>query len=117
MYPEDSFSVQFKSRTEKVLEYLDARFEALLKQELTLFIAHVDLNATEINLYSVDAALLHPNINEMKGLAVYLDPMKQRREDHVLHTCLGPPALKWTAADLADRDFGHKFRPTDIAPS
>jgi hypothetical protein len=108
LYAEDSFSVQFKSRTEKVLEYLDKRFEALLKQELSLFIAHVDINAAEINLYSVGAVLLHANINEMRGLVLYLDPVEQRCEDGVLHTSLGNPGLKWTAAHLADRDFEQK---------
>jgi len=105
LYAEDSFAVQFKSRTVKTLEYLDIRFEALLKQELAFFIAHVDLTAAEIRLHCVGAALLHPNINEMKGLVLYLDPVKQRHEDGVLHMSLGPPALKWTATNLADRDF------------
>ncbi len=33
LYAEDSFSVQFKSRTEKVIEYRDKRFMALLAQD------------------------------------------------------------------------------------
>jgi len=109
LYAEDSFSVQFKSRTVKVVEYLDKRFDALLKQELSLFIGHVDLTTAEIKLNSVGTALTHPNINDMKGLVLYLDPIEQKCEDGVLHTSLGEPALKWTAAHLADREFEQKL--------
>ena len=45
LYAEDSFLVQFKSRTEKTVEYVGKKFEALLKQESAFFIARVDLTA------------------------------------------------------------------------
>jgi hypothetical protein len=32
LYPEDSIAVQFKSRTETSIEYLDERFQAVLMQ-------------------------------------------------------------------------------------
>ena len=79
LYAEDSFSVQFKSRTERVIKYVGERFEALLTQELSLFIALVDLSKADIKLYSVNAVLSHPNINDLKGLIVYLDPIQPRR--------------------------------------
>jgi hypothetical protein len=49
VYAEDSFSVQFKSRTERVVKYVGERFDALLNQELGLFIAQVDLSRADIN--------------------------------------------------------------------
>jgi hypothetical protein len=105
LYPEDSLLVQFKSRTEKTVEYLDLRFESLLRQELALFIGHVDLSQAPVKLYSVGAALAHPNINDLKGLVVYLDPIDQRFEDGVLHTSLGEPVLAWSTAQLVDTRF------------
>jgi len=66
--------VQFKSRTEKIIEYREKRLQALLSQELSLFIAKVNLKAGEIKLYSVGAALQHPNIIDASGIVVYLDP-------------------------------------------
>jgi hypothetical protein len=85
--------VQFKSRTERKVEYLGERFGALLNQELALFIGHVDLTTATISLYSVGVVLTHPNISEMKGLIVYLDPVEQRVEDGILHIYLGIPVL------------------------
>jgi hypothetical protein len=104
LYAEDSFSIQFKSRTVSAIEYRDWRFDALLNQELALFLAHVDLTTAEIKLYSVGTVLAHPNVNDLKGLVLYFDAVKQRREDGVLHTSLGDPALAWTTASLADRE-------------
>jgi hypothetical protein len=80
----------------------------LLAQDLSLFIAHVNLETTEIKLYSVGAALLHSNMNDVSGLVVHLDPVSQRFEEGVLHTCLGDPVLTWTTADLANRDLAKK---------
>lgn len=105
LYAEDSFSVQFKSRTEKVIEYLDKRFMALLAQDLPLFIGQVDIRAAEVKLYSIGAALTHFNVSDSKGLAVYFNSVPQRFEEGMLHTSLGDPVLRWSTADLADRDF------------
>jgi hypothetical protein len=105
LYAEDSFAVQFKSRTEKVIKYLDKRFAALLAQDLSLFIAHVNLKAAEVKLFGLGVALSHPNINDVAGLVVHLAPVAQRIEKGVLHTSLGDPMLKWTTADLDSRDF------------
>ncbi len=108
LYAEDSFLVQFKSRTMRTVKYLDNRFKTLLQQELPLFIARVDLGNAEIKLYSVAAVLAHPNINDIKGVVLYLDPMSQRLEKDILHTSLGDPVLQWTAAQLVDQDYERK---------
>ena len=101
---EDSFAVQFKSRTERHLEYLNERFDALLHQELGVFIARVDLRRADVKVYSVGAALLHPNINDMKGLVAYLDARPMSFEDGVLHASLDPPVLHLNSCDLGNKD-------------
>jgi hypothetical protein len=100
LYAEDSFSVQFKSRTEREVKYLGERFDAVLSQELGLFIAQVDLSLADIKLYSVGAALSHPNINDLKGLVVHLDPIPSRVVEGVLHASACDPILHWSTADL-----------------
>jgi len=45
LYAEDSFLVQFKSRTVESVEFIGPRFEALLDQELSLFLAQIDLTS------------------------------------------------------------------------
>ncbi|MEX0717845.1 MAG: hypothetical protein WD066_14720 [Planctomycetaceae bacterium] len=108
LYAEDSLLLQFKSRTTTSVEYLGDRFRALLDQELALFIAHVDLTASDIKLYCIGPALAHPNIHDMKGLVAHFEPIKQRLEDGVLHTSLGDPVLWWSAKELADVAFEEK---------
>ncbi len=108
LYAEDSFLIQFKSRTENVIEYREERFAALLAQDLSLFVAHVNLKAAEIKLYNVGAALWHPNCIDATGLVVYLDSVPSRFDEGVLHVSLGNPVLVWTTAELASRDFEQK---------
>lgn len=100
---EDSFQVQFKSRTVTEVEYLDERFDALLQQELGLFIASVDLRIAEMTLFSIGSALLHPNIHDMKGVIVYLGPHETTMTDGILRVSLGPPVLRLSSANLDDR--------------
>ena len=109
LHAEDSFLVQFKSRSTRTVAYKTSeRFNALLNQELALFIVQVDTTKADIKMYSVGAALAHPNINDTKGLVVYLTSTKKRvgglDEEGILHICLGPPALHICMADLEGRD-------------
>lgn len=105
LYAEDSFLVQSKARTATVVEYTGMHFRALLDQDLSFFIAHVDLAAAEIKLYSLHRAISHPNIRDLKGLIVHLTAVPQQNIDGVLHTSLGEPVLRWTSAQLTDREF------------
>jgi hypothetical protein len=104
LFAEDSFLVQFKSRTERVIEYRGDRFKALLNQELMLLVGHVDLTAAAIALYNVSTVLTHPNIRDVNGLVVYIGPADHNTDGGVLHVSLGEPILKWNAAQLSDRE-------------
>lgn len=104
LYAEDSFSVQFKSKSVKQVAYVDERFHALLSQELGLFIAHVNLSKKDMRLYSVGAALSIPNISHLRGVAVHLHRVPPRTRKGVLHVSLGDPVLQWSMADVDDLD-------------
>jgi hypothetical protein len=106
LFAEDSFLLQFKSRSEKTIEYFGDRYRALLKQELALFIASVDMPNAEIKLYSVGAALSHPNALHAKGLVLELDCSDGGALDgDTLRIRQSQPALRWSTAQLGDRDF------------
>jgi hypothetical protein len=107
LHAEDSFLVQFKSWSTRKVEYKSSeRFNALLNQELALFIVLVNVLRADIKLYSVAAALAHPNINEAKGLVVYLKSAKKKQsgldEEGILHFYLRYPALYLRMTDLED---------------
>jgi hypothetical protein len=106
LFAEDSFLIQFKSRTVTSLEFFGDRFKALLDQELSLFIAQVDLKRAEISLYCVGGALTHSNVKDAIGAIFYLDESPQRNlQDGIIHLSLGEPALKWTTAELENQSF------------
>jgi hypothetical protein len=108
VHAEDSFLVQFKSRTEKCVDYCDERFKALINQELSLFLARVNLLESSIELHSVGVALSHPNINDAKGISLHLQPSESCPAglvDDVLHFPLRKPLLRWTTADTENRAF------------
>jgi hypothetical protein len=108
LYAEDSFLVQFKSRTERQVEYLGARFEAVLNQDLPLFLAQVDLTQTSVQLHSLGIALAHCNIHDAKGLVAHLQPdaaCSFGLEGDLFHVPFRKPILEWTVADTERREF------------
>ena len=70
LYPEDSFTVQFKSRSVPDITYEGERFHALLKQELASFVAKVDLTTASIELFSLATTLAHPNVADGNSLTL-----------------------------------------------
>lgn len=108
LYAEDSFLIQFKSRTENQVEYAGRRFEALLRQDLPLMIARVDLTQTAVELHTLGIALAHPNINDAQRVVAYLRPDEScvfSLVDDVLHVPLRKPILRWAAGDTESRAF------------
>lgn len=108
LYAEDSFLVQFKSRTVSSLEYVGEKFRALLEQDLPLFIAQVDLPSTEIALHCAGGALTQPHLNNANGVVLHFDDQPRDKSGDVVQLNLAKPALRWNAADLADPDFAAK---------
>lgn len=106
VHAEDSFLVQFKSRTETTLSYVGAAFEALCAQELSVYVARVDLRQASIELHSLGRGFAHGNFNDAKALIAHLDGYPScELVDDVLHLPLVVPILRWSASDLEDSEF------------
>jgi len=105
LYAEDSFLVQFKSRTEKVIVYEGEMFDALLAQDVSVFIGHVNLRRSQIELHSLGPGLAHPNIMQAKGLVAHLGQHPMGLKGDVLHVRLDRPVLKWNTSDLEESSF------------
>lgn len=108
VYAEDTFSVQFKSRTEDTVEYFDLRLNALLDQEISTMIARVDAKTGTIELHTLGIALANPNVNDLKGIILHLPPSKNRGDgphNDILHVNLTSPILRWTTLDCENKAF------------
>lgn len=104
VYAEETFLVQFKSRTVKSICYEHEKLLALRSSHLSLFIARVDMTKTEVELFSLTRALSHPNISDRTRLTVHLDPHGFTLEKGIMETYLGPPILRLNATDLENWD-------------
>jgi hypothetical protein len=105
LYPEDSFLVQFKSRTVPDISYEGERFQALLNQELAMFVAKVDLTEARIDLFSLAPILSHPNITSGDSLVLKFGGGSESFNPTSRQAFLTKPALTWTTADTENRDF------------
>lgn len=104
VYAEETFLVQFKSRTEKSICYEHEKLLALRSSHLSLFIGRVDMTKSEVELFSLMRALSHPNISDTTRLTVHLDPHVFSLEEGIMEISLGPPILKVDASGLENRD-------------
>ncbi len=110
-FAEDSFLVQIKSRSQRRIEYLGDRFHAILKQDLPLMIAIVDLKRSVIELHTLGVALMHPNIHNAEGIVLHLRSKKQAGmglANGILNMVLRTPILSWTERGREDRAFQEK---------
>ena len=104
-YAEDSFLVQFKSRTEKNLELKGLTFARWLAQDLSILVGRVNLREKTIELFTLGTALFDRRVHAAKGLVVWLVKRKEELHDGVLHLKLGKPILKWSVANTEDSEF------------
>ncbi len=104
-YAEDSFLVQFKSRTEKKVTLERPVFERWLAQDLSILVGRVNLIENTIELFTVGAALFDRRVHEATGLVLWLMDGEEGLRDGVLHLRLEKPILRWSAADTEEIEF------------
>lgn len=116
-YAEDTFVVQFKSESEDEIEYRDHEFKWFVQQSLPMFIGRVSLSRSEIALHPTIFAnqaiwSLHASDIRIRFGNSNLPPMlrEQLRSPWTIYgekptVWLGEPLLRWTAAELVDRDW------------
>jgi hypothetical protein len=110
-YAEDSFLVQFKSRTEKKLTLKGPVFVRWLAQDHSVFVGRVNLVEDTIELFTLGTALLDRRVHEARSLVLWLMKGKEGLHDGVLHLKLVKPILKLSVADtenavFTDRAYG-----------
>lgn len=104
-YAEDSFLVQFKSRTEKQVKLKGPVFERWLAQDLLLLVGRVNLLEDTVELFTLGTALFNRGVHDANGLVAWLKDGKEGLHDGVLHLKLEKPILKWSVKDTEDSEF------------
>jgi hypothetical protein len=104
-YAEDSFLVQFKSRTEKEVELKGPVFCRWLTEDLSLHIGRVNLLEDTIELFTLGTTLFDRRVHDANGLVVWLIDGEEGLRDGVLHLKLEKPILKWSVGDTENSDF------------
>jgi hypothetical protein len=107
-YAEDSFLVQFKSRTEERVNLCGPIFARWLAQDLSVLLGRVNLIQKTIELFTLGSALSDRRVHEAAGLAVWLMEGNEGIHDGVLHLRLGEPILRWSAAATEDIEFSDR---------
>src|SRR4051812_139292 len=95
-YAEDSFLVQFKSRTEKNITLEGPVFERWLAQDLSILVGRVNLKKDNIELFTIGTALFDRRLHEAKGLVLWLKGGEEGLHEDVLHLKLVKPILKFS---------------------
>jgi hypothetical protein len=104
-YAEDSFLVQFKSRTEKAVTLEAPVFQRWLNQDLSVFVARVNLVESSVELFTLGTALCHQQVHDVRGLVAWLKAGKEGVHGADLHIKLQTPILRWSVAATEDREF------------
>lgn len=103
-YAEDSFLVQFKSRTERNLELKGPVFQRWLEQDLSVLVGRINLVENTLELFTLGTALFDRRLHDAKGLIVWLTEGKDGLHDGVLNLNLDTPILNWSVADTEDSE-------------
>jgi hypothetical protein len=113
LIPEDTFGVQLKASSVRVIFYEDtdaARW--LVRLGLPLFIGSVRVKGAAIDLYPVHALFKVLPHNGLREVHLHLDAHpEQLGSPEVAHVYVGPPALSWSTNELADREFPVRAYP------
>jgi hypothetical protein len=104
-YAEDSFLVQFKSRTKKNMTLEGPVFERWLAQDLSILVGQVNLIKSSIELFTLGTAMFDRHVHEATGLVAWLRGGEEGLHDGVLHLKLLKPILKLSVADTENSDF------------
>lgn len=112
VYAEDSFLVQFKSRTTDLLTFDSDSLTVLLGHELPVFVGKCDLSASELSLFYLGDAIssVHSSYHgsSIKRMVVHLSEADGKNnfnpEDGIYKIHVGPPVLQWNASQLTCRD-------------
>ncbi len=105
-YAEDSFYVQIKAASISEIAYQAEEYTWLCNLLLPMFIARVNLEASQLELFSMQRVFTRAR-RSCKGVKVYLGECTEDLDQDIGFIPLGYPILRWTIADAAKESF-HK---------
>jgi hypothetical protein len=109
LYAQDSFYVQFKSASVRILVYEGHEAEWLTKLKLPFFIGSVDSKDSRISLYTtirVSQVVLETKYHK---LSLHLDSYQEGNDPRGERSFnIGPPLLTWGFQDLQNPEFRAK---------
>jgi len=97
LFAEDTFLVQFKAKSVRKITYHTNEYRWLRGLTLPLFIASIDLRQREIELFTTHV-VSSIDADAYESAVLYLDAHDSKPDGGVLHQSLGPPILRWKAA-------------------
>jgi hypothetical protein len=104
-YAEDSFLIQFKSRTEAKLPLHAPVFSRWIAQDLSVILGRVNLVEKTIELFTLGSALFDRRLHEATGLVAWLRECDEGVYDGILHLKLEKPILKWSVQETESTEF------------
>lgn len=104
-YAEDTFCVQFKARSVREIVLERHEYDWFHALAMPLFVASVDLESQEIELYTTHWLAGHLNAKDFTSAVMYLDPGKNSLEGDCMRMGLGSPILRWTAQEAENAAF------------
>ncbi|HMP03771.1 MAG TPA: hypothetical protein PKC45_14835 [Gemmatales bacterium] len=102
---EESFLVQVKAASVRIIEFRGEALDWLRALRLPLYLLSVDLATPTLELRSTVRASGRLNYADRTSVTMYFDERPFDMPGDDMHVWLGPPILRWTPADAADRAF------------
>lgn len=103
-YAEDSFYVQIKSASISEITYQDDAYSWLCELFLPIFIARINLVATQIEIFSIQRVFTRAQ-RFSKGVKIYLGECDEDLSQDVCLIPLGQPILQWKFSEIATGSF------------
>lgn len=105
LYAEDSFVVQVKAASVRVLEFEGEKLDWLRSLSLPFYLMSVDRQSFTMELRSIVRASTHFNYRDRKAITLNLDETPFDITGDRMSVWLGPPILRWTAPEANDPTY------------
>lgn len=105
LFAEDSFLVQSKAASVRSLGFKEEHVNWFRSLTMPYYLLSVDLATTTCELRTTIRVTGHPNFGSLKTITMYLDSTDFKITCDDMHVWLGPPILRWQAADAAMPTF------------
>jgi hypothetical protein len=105
LYAEDSFCVQFKSRSIREIKLTPHEYKWFHALSMPLFIGSVDVESKEVELFTTHRVAGHLNRWNFTSAILCLDPGQDLLQGDCMRLGLGDPVLRWTPQNISAPEF------------